>query len=468
MQQGQSIFKIRGMQRDLSVSAFNSQYSYENKNIRIMSTDDNTLLSISNEKGNISPYIYGIGDSIKGIPIGQSLLNDELVIFSSGQIITQKIKDTDASSSTINDLTATERNIEDIDSEDFKDKIYKIWLDGLNVRGKILFSGNLKFNPRYPIETISLYENENSKKVYWVDGINQPRVINIASETEWKDNSFDFVKEVIPPDSVTIDTIDGGGQFSSGVIQYCLTYVSEYLQESNIVYTSPLYFTSSGGKGGSPEEISNNSFRINIYNPDTSCDYVRIYSIFRSSINATAEVKRVVDLSIGTSTGGSLTYTDSGNYGDIEDPTKLLYVGGVEAVFGTISHKDGTLFLGDIKVSDDHLWVENNTKANIVFGTERILDRLPLQQGVYSYENTLPNPTERIFKYGETYRLGIQFQDKVGDWTNPIFITDIVNNIKPTGGREISTGSGTNKQNVGCFCGIFDNNKILTKFLKVH
>ena len=468
MRQGQSIFKVRGMQRDLSVSAFNSQYSYENKNIRIMSTDDNTLLSISNEKGNISPYIYGIGDSIKGIPIGQSLLNDELVIFSSGQIIIRKIKDIDASSSTINDLTATERNIEDIDSEDFKDKIYKIWLDGLNIGGKILFSGNLKFNPRYPIETISLYENENSKKVYWVDGINQPRVINIASETEWKDNSFNFVKEVIPPDSVTIDTIDGGGQFSSGVIQYCITYVSEYLQESNIVYTSPLYFTSSGGKGGSPEELSNNSFRINIYNPDTSWDYVRIYSIFRSSINATPEVKRVIDLSIGTSTGGSLTYTDSGNYGDIEDPTKLLYVGGVEAVFGTISHKDGTLFLGDIKVSNNHLWVENNTKADVVFGTERVLDRLPLQKGVYSYKNTLPNPTERIFKYGETYRLGIQFQDKVGNWTNPIFITDIVNNIKPTGGREISTGSGTDKQNVGCFCGIFDNNNILTKYLKEH
>ena len=31
MRQGQAIFKVRGMQRDLSVSAFNSQYSYENK-----------------------------------------------------------------------------------------------------------------------------------------------------------------------------------------------------------------------------------------------------------------------------------------------------------------------------------------------------------------------------------------------------------------------------------------------------
>ena len=185
------------MQRDLSVSAFNSQYSYENKNIRIMSTDDNTLLSISNEKGNISPYIYGIGDSIKGIPIGQSVLNDELVIFSSGQIITQRIKEINAPITTIADLAVTETEINDIDSEDFKDRIYKIWIDNLEVRGEILYSGNLNLNPRYPIETISLYENENSKKVYWVDGLNQPRVINIASIADWKDNSFDFVKNLI-------------------------------------------------------------------------------------------------------------------------------------------------------------------------------------------------------------------------------------------------------------------------------
>ena len=46
-----STWQIKGMQRDLSVSKFSSEYAYENKNIRIMSTDDNTLLSIVNEKG---------------------------------------------------------------------------------------------------------------------------------------------------------------------------------------------------------------------------------------------------------------------------------------------------------------------------------------------------------------------------------------------------------------------------------
>lgn len=46
-----STWQIKGMQRDLSVSKFSFEYAYENKNIRIMSTDDNTLLSIVNEKG---------------------------------------------------------------------------------------------------------------------------------------------------------------------------------------------------------------------------------------------------------------------------------------------------------------------------------------------------------------------------------------------------------------------------------
>ena len=50
--QKQVIFKTKGMQRDLSASAFNSEYSYENKNVRVMPTDESTLLSLINERGN--------------------------------------------------------------------------------------------------------------------------------------------------------------------------------------------------------------------------------------------------------------------------------------------------------------------------------------------------------------------------------------------------------------------------------
>ena len=78
-------FKVKGMQRDLSSSAFNSEYAYENKNVRVMPTDESTLLSLINEKGNKKSSIAGVGDYIKGIPIGQALINDELVIFTAGK-----------------------------------------------------------------------------------------------------------------------------------------------------------------------------------------------------------------------------------------------------------------------------------------------------------------------------------------------------------------------------------------------
>lgn len=52
MQIKQSVYKIKGMRRDDSYSSFNSEYSWENKNIRLTARDDNDLLSVTNEKGN--------------------------------------------------------------------------------------------------------------------------------------------------------------------------------------------------------------------------------------------------------------------------------------------------------------------------------------------------------------------------------------------------------------------------------
>ena len=122
--QKQISFKTKGMQRDLSASAFNSGYSYENKNVRVMPTDESTLLSLINEKGNKKSSIAGVGDYIKGIPIGQALINDELIIFTCGD-----------KSSLYTDISA-----EDLDTED---RIYKLWFNNGVLTGKILFKGDL-------------------------------------------------------------------------------------------------------------------------------------------------------------------------------------------------------------------------------------------------------------------------------------------------------------------------------------
>lgn len=81
--QKQAVFKIKGMSRDLSESAFNSQHAYENMNMRMMATTENTLLSLVNEKGTKSLIIDGLPENtILGEPLGMVTLNDEMVVFS--------------------------------------------------------------------------------------------------------------------------------------------------------------------------------------------------------------------------------------------------------------------------------------------------------------------------------------------------------------------------------------------------
>jgi hypothetical protein len=77
-----------------------------------------------------------------------------------------------------------------------------------------------------------------------------------------------------------------------------------------------------------------NSFIIKIENADTSFDYIRIYSIHRTSIDGTPTVLNVADLAVSSQ---DIVYVDNGTTGTAVDPSELLYIGGEEVVFGTMA-----------------------------------------------------------------------------------------------------------------------------------
>ena len=467
--QKQISFKTKGMQRDLSASAFNSEYAYENKNVRVMPTDESTLLSLINERGNKKSSIAGVGDHIKGIPIGQALVNNELIIFAAGDDdyrladITPNIFEAPdifpcdvlitnltAGEDTANDITPDLSSIGDITLVDcpyklnidvdsmLDDRIYKLWFNNGVLTGKRLFRGNLGFNYKHPIETISFYENADIRKVYWTDGLNQPRVINIAAASDivskWNTDSFNFVRTLSLNEEITIErNIVANGSFAPGVIQYAFTYFNKYGQESNIFYTSPLYYISYNNRGASPEDKVSNSFNIEVANVDRRFDYIRIYSIHRTSINATPDVRRVVDLAPPVNIA-KVTYTDNGSSGDSVDPTELLYIGGEEVVFGTMTQKDNTLFLGDIETKRKTLdsTVRNYFKGkSITFSSYNKSISSPEPKGYYPYSNQLKMNSYQFktFKYLEWYRFGIQAQHYTGKWSEPIWINDVRNTV---------------------------------------
>ena len=174
MQKKLMSWKTKGMNQDLSVSAFNPEFSFENMNLRLSTNEGNTLMSWVNEKGT-SPISLTLTDSrsysLVGTPIGTAVLNQQLVIFTHG-------------------------------SGDKPDYIYKLTGYGSSMVVDILYNGNLGFDTSKPLETKVDFEADHIQKVYWTDGENQPRLINIAATDEkrakWVDTSFDFVPATAP------------------------------------------------------------------------------------------------------------------------------------------------------------------------------------------------------------------------------------------------------------------------------
>jgi hypothetical protein len=403
---------FKGMQRDLSVSKFNPEYAFDAQNIRITARDNNTLLTVTNERGNKDiPMLSPSGATVvvDGTLIGHNVLNHYVTLFTKGT----------------------------------NDNIYRLENKGTYFETILLFSGNLNFSTDYPIENIGVYENDNIQKVYWIDGLNQSRVINIVAtdsvRAKWDNDSFNFVQDLSLKETVTVTRNDlASGSFSSGVIQYAFTYYNKYGQESNIFYTSPLEYISFASRGASPEEKVSNSFTLTIENADTRFDYVRVYSIHRASIDATPNVLNVVDIPINPSTGSTttLTYVDNGTTGTSVDPTELLYVGGEDVVFGTMAQKDNTLFLGNANIQRKLVGTDiiNKIKGGYVNFGPKYVGNYTQTSGFYPYKNSLYLGSKiKSFKYLEWYRFGVQFQHKSGKWSEPVWINDSYNSqYKPS------------------------------------
>lgn len=385
---------IRGMTRDLTVSKFNPEFAYECKNIRITARDNSTLLTVTNERGNSELSILTSDSNplqVLGTLLGYNVLNNYVTLFTTGD----------------------------------KDRIYRLENRQTYFEGKLLYEGSLNFNVNNPIENIGIYENESIQKVYWVDGLNQARVINITRSNYSNSDEFDFVGTIHVNSTIEVNKVNGAGSFNQGVIQYAFTYYNKYGKETNVFNTSPLLYISHEDRAASPEESVDCSFKISLSNLDTSYEYLRIYSIHRTSLDATPTVKLVADLMTSTQ-----LYVDTGNVGETVDPTILLYIGGEEIAPYTLTQKDNTLFLGNYTlkrvlippalktlIKDNSIVTFTRTEESFTFNAVSDTQYNSIYE--LNFDSTIKG-----FQKGEVYRFGLQFQDNKGKWSEVVFIGD--------------------------------------------
>lgn len=411
MQEDVHIFQ--GLRRDNHQIRQKAEYLWDAHNIRLTNREDSTLLSITNEKGTLDT-----GVTFQGFYVGHCVLGKYLVVFTA----------------------------DDDSSDNYIYRVEKLG-DGTYKTVILFHEGNVSeygWNPNNPIEALGVYETELVQKVYWVDGVNQPKVINIASpelrgivttngqdlttELGYTHYSFNFIPTLTLNETVSITKRYSDGEFSPGTIQYAFTYYNKYLQESNIFYTTGLYYISPKDRGGNPEEKVNNSFKIVIDKPD-KFDYVRVYSIHRSSIDAVPTVKVVADRAIDSD---RLELVDTGTIGYTIDPTQLLYIGGRHLVPGTLTSKDNTLFMGNLSIGNNVIDIKSVIDLPSLAASDLVINTVPTgwKSGAY-YEYTPKGIADSYFggfKYGEKYRCGIQFQYDNGEWSEPLHIGDIVLN----------------------------------------
>lgn len=285
-------FKItKGMNQDLSAENATPDSAFYLFNLKNQVIDRNGQMALTNEKGTLS------------IPVYQKTYSSDGTITTNQQDIQGHVIGT-VQCTTVMAAVFT---------KDVKDRIYRIQYnenDG-TIESTLLAEGYFNFGSY--ISGIFCYENSELQKIYWVDGVNELRYINLADINGFpggyegvitNPNNISTNPKFRLGHKLNVERIDGGGIFQSGVIQYCFTYFKTNGPETGIVDISPMYYIAQKDRGMRADENISCSFKISIINPNANdtdtydFDYIRVYSIQRNSINGTPIAKKVKDIKI--------------------------------------------------------------------------------------------------------------------------------------------------------------------------
>ena len=412
----------KGMYQDSAISKSSDEFAFENYNIRITAVNDETLFAVTNEKGPAKvdtkdpQTSYSV--SLLGQYVGGCVLDDKMVIFTheiSSQVSTP-------------------------------DHIYVFSVDwnhpNCTYEVRTIYSGNLNFSGQ-KIKALGCFESASTQKVYFVDGENPNRVVNICDEYTYQsgspavDTQFDFVPTVSQIPQVTITkTYGGNGKFPAGTVQYFISYFNKLGAETKVVWASDLQYASLEDRGGKADETVNCNFNLSISDVDTSFDYLRVYSAKRASLDGPLEVSIVSDIQLD-SNSSTVTIVDDNIDNISQDSNILSFIGGDSFIASTIEQKDNVAFFGDI--SSKNIVVDSSTrtalqtelsnKFSFIYSEEEDINT----GEEYWYENSLNNSQKAVtsFKGGEWYRIGIQLQSTTFEWSEPIFICDLQNTLYP-------------------------------------
>ena len=333
----------KGMNKDLSPNHYPNDMYYHMENMRNIADDPDGLTtgSLVNIKGNKLTFSF----ANNGRVIGSVQLRGELIIFvkdneSGYESKLYKIDSTDILAFTGSQLSTTYVH------------------DG----GNLIYKGNLNFQEDNRIYAVSNYESDTVQKVYWVDGLNPLRHLNIIHNEETNNLETDGLTpdmlEILPNHTYgTFDlALQTGGQMRSGRVQYVYQLYSVNGSETmyspasgmmNLSSKSILTALDKGAGGSEIDENVNKAVQVTInFDSGTSDKFnrVRLVALEYQEFSTIPVCRIVTERSFVSDT---VTIIDYGfSLGDITlEEVRFLQR---EFTPTTIAQKKNYLFVGNI------------------------------------------------------------------------------------------------------------------------
>lgn len=400
-------YKITGMSQDSAYQIFNPDKAFSCQNIRFFKTSESmSLVKMCNERGNsLHQYLLDLicekhsidySDITNFHAWGVCEIPNNYIVF------------------------ASYVNRQDIG----------IQKDILISNEGIFYESSLEFNFKDEVQSICIQENDELIKVYFTDGKNPIMVIKITEDSNNEVTVDNIKKEILP--SFTRDATVNieksfGGRFHSGMIQYAFTYANENMQETNLWHITPLYIVGNNNEGAAADEICNISFKITLDDVDRDYDYICIYGILRTSLDAEPEVYTLENINLHNSSD-PIIITDTGANWTSYNASELVLKQRDRFVAKYMTSYGNRLFLANFKLTKDEVDWEADTMP-VWF--DYLKNSIHVHfEGLNNSENARDNTT---FRSNEWYRIGIQFSDNYGSVSEVKYLDDILmDTLDPT------------------------------------
>jgi len=194
------------------------------------------------------------------------------------------------------------------------------------------------------LDVESFYENENVIKIYWADGDNELRFINIADSNVMNvDKKFlSTVPQVNLNQPLIVGFENSSSAHTAGSIQYAYNLYNQNGAQTRISPLSEIAYLNNSDKGNQVEANVSKAPIVSFLNLDTSFQNIRIYSIKYDIKNTTPKVSLIYDRPIQS----TIRIVDDNNAVIQEIAfSEFIFLGGDVYIPKHIFTKDNHLFL---------------------------------------------------------------------------------------------------------------------------